>query len=588
MQYVRAIKLARDNNDVEAAAELRKRMIAEQSASDRKEYNPTAGNSFGQNFVEGFGSTLPTLGRGIKQLGVNTGNAVGIVSDQTNDRVNQEVTDAAKLDAPLRRTWGGAMGNIAGTVGVTAPLLFVPGANSVAGSAALGGGLGLIQPVAEGESRTKNVALGGVLGAGAAALPRLAVGGYQTIKGALSQFTKGGQREIAANALARAAGNSAEVAPIGNALAGTRQTVAQLADNAGLAQLERQVRNHRPEMFARVDAQNADAMLGAVGKIAGTDADRAAAVAARDAAASPFYQQAENSGATVNFSAVESRPAVAAALKKAEEIAANEGVSLAGNTVKLGHYTKLAVDDMIGAAKRAGDDNMARALNSAKGALLQEIETAAPAYAQGRQAFQAASQPINRMAVGREFEKSLQPALGEIGGAPRLTPQKFAQALREGDQTAARATEFGGATLENTLTPQDITTLRQVAEQLGRQAKVADSGRAAGSNTVQNLVSENALRNIIGGLKGGATANGEQSAITKLIGRTLIQPLANKSGATDEVINLVAMAAKDRRFYNALIKRAQKGDMSLNALRAIENARAPQIALSAAQADRTR
>jgi hypothetical protein len=78
-----------------------------------------------------------------------------------------EINDARKRDAELTQTGPGFAGNIAGNVAALLPASFVPGANSVAGAAAIGGLSGLTQPTVEGESRLANTAMGAALGGGA-------------------------------------------------------------------------------------------------------------------------------------------------------------------------------------------------------------------------------------------------------------------------------------------------------------------------------------------------------------------------------------------------------------------------------------
>jgi hypothetical protein len=105
-----------------------------------------------EKFRAGMGKAMSDIGRG-------TGQLLGMVDQES-------VTDAKKRDAALMNTGAGMAGNIAGNVAVAAPTMFVPGANTVMGAAAIGGGMGFVQPVAEGESRGANTALGAIGGAG--------------------------------------------------------------------------------------------------------------------------------------------------------------------------------------------------------------------------------------------------------------------------------------------------------------------------------------------------------------------------------------------------------------------------------------
>lgn len=110
-------------------------------------------------FLAGAGKAFTDLGRGVGQL---TGNVS-----------QQEIDEAKRRDAPLMNTTGGTLGNIAGNVALAAPTAFVPGANTVTGSAVVGGILGALQPTATGESRGSNMAVGAGGGGGGAAAAKV-------------------------------------------------------------------------------------------------------------------------------------------------------------------------------------------------------------------------------------------------------------------------------------------------------------------------------------------------------------------------------------------------------------------------------
>lgn len=161
----------------------------------------------GENFLAGIGKGFVGTGRGIKQLGALVGNTLGMVDDSTVDSVMADADEAKRLDAELMGTKAGFGGNVVGSIAATAPA-FMFGAASAGtlngmastanaagntamaaqlaraatvaskvsqavnpatykGAAAVGAGMGLIQPVASDESRTMNVAggaVGGVVG----------------------------------------------------------------------------------------------------------------------------------------------------------------------------------------------------------------------------------------------------------------------------------------------------------------------------------------------------------------------------------------------------------------------------------------
>lgn len=115
-------------------------------------YGPTAGNV--ENFRAGWGKSIYDLGRGVGQI--------------TGLGPSRAEMDAVKeRDRPLMQTKAGIAGNILGGVATTSPTMFIPGVNTYLGAAAVGGGLGALQPVGTDDSRLKNVglgALGGVAG----------------------------------------------------------------------------------------------------------------------------------------------------------------------------------------------------------------------------------------------------------------------------------------------------------------------------------------------------------------------------------------------------------------------------------------
>lgn len=75
-----------------------------------------------------------------------------------------EVAEWKRSMEGLWSTPGGKVGTVLGGVGVAAPAMFVPGANTALGAAAVGAGMGAVQPVGEGESRALNTVLGGATG----------------------------------------------------------------------------------------------------------------------------------------------------------------------------------------------------------------------------------------------------------------------------------------------------------------------------------------------------------------------------------------------------------------------------------------
>lgn len=179
------------------------------------------------------------------------------------------------------------------------------------------------------------------------------------------------------------------------------------------------------------------------------------------------------------------RPSIKSAMDQAKQLAAEEGLELNDMTSIQGlHYVKQALDDQISASARAGTNTLTNKLMGTKDLLEKTMTQISPAYAKARETYAAMSAPINQMDVAQAIiDKSVNPLTGNI------SPQAFARNLS--DATAQRATGFEGATLDNTMTPEQLATLNAVKEDLARAEFARSAGRGAGSDTVQKLAYAN-------------------------------------------------------------------------------------------------
>lgn len=452
-------------------------------------------------FGEGGAVALENLARGI-------GQRMGLVSDQ-------DVATARQRDAAIMDTPAGQLGNIATNVGVLAPTALIPGANTMAGAALLGGATGALQPTTADESTLKNAGIGAAAGPAALVAGRLVGAAYQGGRSLLAPFTAAGQERIAADSLQRFAGDAPAAAQAlrnpPRLLPGDAPTVAELTQDAGLAQLQRTLTNADPQMGAAMSARNQQQMaarLGAVRGIARDDAARAAAVQARDDVAGGLYRQAMDGFDPANVSPQASaaaadlmmRPSLRDAVQQARWLAQDAGQTLddAGSLQGM-HWTNQALDDAIGTAPQTGiGQARLRSMTGNRNALLTLMDDISPDYALARNVYADMSRPINQMDIGRSLADALQPAMSDFGGITRETGARFTNALRNADQTAARATGFRGAGMADVMTPEQMDTLRLVGESLARKANANELGRAVGSPTAQNLSSEHVLRSLLG------------------------------------------------------------------------------------------
>ena len=485
-----------------------------------------------------------------------------------------EVANKRALDKPVLDTPAGKIGNIAGNVGLMLPTAFIPGANTLAGAALIGGVSGLMQPSTSDDETLKNAGMGAVVAPGSLVVGRMAASGYQGAKEAIKPFTQKGQAEIVGKTLNRFAGDPAEaVARLGGKplVPGSIPTVAELAQDGGLAQLQRSIMNSDPRAAAalaqRAAEQNA-ARIQAVRAIAGDAGKRDFFDAARAATSSDLYGKAWTDGMGEITPAVKGqitqlvkRPAMQEAMKDAQKIALNQGIELTDATSLQGlHFAKLSLDDML---SRTGERSLGKAeragIEATRDKLLTLMDKLSPGYAEARATHAAMSRPINQMEVGQALLNKLEPALAEHGALTRQNAHAFAQALRD-PGTVRRATGFKGATLENTLEPDQVAALQAVAQDLARKANMQELGRATGSNTAQNLVGQNLLESIIGPL--GAPKSFAASTIADTILNRPISLLAKP--AEQRIQSALAEALLDPAQAQALMLAAQRqGPMSL-------------------------
>lgn len=114
--------------------------------------DPTQGMSTGEKALAGAGKGFADFGRGAAQL-------VGLGPS------GEQVAETRQRDAALMKTGAGLAGNIGANVLAAVPALYVPGVNSYAGAAALGGISQAFQPAESLAERALNVAVGTGFGA---------------------------------------------------------------------------------------------------------------------------------------------------------------------------------------------------------------------------------------------------------------------------------------------------------------------------------------------------------------------------------------------------------------------------------------
>lgn len=366
------------------------------------------------------------------------------------------------------------------------------------GGAVTGGAsAGLIDPETAGTGAAFSAALPPAL---------MALGKVGNIAGSLVKpFTSKGQEQLANKILFNAGGGTLNTS--GNEIVrGSIPTLAETANNANISGLQRVARSINPQPFVEREAANAAARNALFDDVAGDSAKKAFFTADRAAASNQLYGDALREGINPKaYTTVVQReiknllfkPAIIKAQKEAQELAANEGLDLTNKSGSLQglHYTKMALDKQIGKAlSQQGGENEARILLGVKDKLMGVMEKTSPKYAEANATFAEMSKPINQM----EFLQKLN-LTDQYGN---ITLNKIQNALK----TIERKTDASGVNDAKSLTSEQIGALMSIRDDLLRQSKT-QLGRASGSDTFQNIATNNIIESILPGGAGVMAKN---------------------------------------------------------------------------------
>jgi len=491
-------------------------------------------------------------GENVVQSGINS--LVEVANDRRDlqaEAANRRQTDSALLD-----TGAGMSGNVLGTLaqilgpgvlarGTAAAPALLP--TTIRGNALQGLTLGAIQPSTSDADRTQNALVGGALGGAGAGVVRGGAGLLNAGRNALSRAGLTAADRQAAAVMAREATNPNMLVLQDSQVPGVQRTLGEASADPGLMSLENALRARNRGAFDPIDLRNNAARVNQLQQIAGTEADMAAAEAARETVvdtrlaqslqegaqyeqALTAAQQAERQSAqeAANRAAVENQrlqslglagntpvpevPAPGAtvseglqnlrgmvgrmraerAARPSVQSAINDvGRALAGADESVGslYQVRQYVGDLL--SGKAGSDKgyaqaASRELMQIRDALDNELAARAPSFPEYLNAYRQASRPINRMEVGREVLRTSSGSGQDTLGNPILTPSGVHRATNDLDAIAARATDFRRARAEDILTPQDIASLRAIQQDMQRIA-LRNREAAAGSATMGRL-----------------------------------------------------------------------------------------------------
>lgn len=449
----------------------------------------------------GFGTVAHLVGRSdlapdLTPREDEVGSSAWINKRLANSRLAPLVVPPGQEDRTSRMLQAGGAGLSAGLIGGRGS---ATGAGIGSGSAMLG------QSVQEAGGGDEAAMLASMIGpASIAKGTQLATGAGRAVAGtarALTDpFTENGQRRIATNVIQRMSTNgptqinSAELVP------GSKPTLAEATGNGGIARLQQNIRDAAPNRFVEREQQNADARLKAFGGVAG---DRLAidnAEAAREIAANPLLKKAfTNTKPAEPQNVVDiidtilkgpsgKRDAVVSTLGNIKSKIVSEDGQLETDAANL-YGVRKQIGDMLD--KRAAVNNPAaqqasRELLAVRNQLDRAIEKAAPGFGQYRQTYAEKSAPINSMELLQKL--NVTDAQGNI------TLNKINNAITN----VERARSARGANDAKSVTPEQLDQLKAIRDDLLRQSNV-QAGRAHGSNSVQNLATDNIIANALPG-----------------------------------------------------------------------------------------
>lgn len=344
---------------------------------------------------------------------------------------------------------------------------------------------------------------------------------------------------------------------------GFTPTTGQAAGNADLATLGRVFSERNPGVFQDRLSGQREALANSVRSMGGDETAIANLVDSRSSAADALYGKAMNSDqmridvakqatdaqkpgflavggeptqdmAYEGLRALQTRPQFQKAVNDAKQLMLNNGVNVDPLTSLQGlHYIKLALDDIIskGSNPVSGiGKNELGAYMGIKDKLMGEIDQISPLYGNARQNFADMSKPINQMDLGNAIADKYIPAIYRDVPIPgQLNHAKLAAVLHDlGDGMAKKATNFKGATLKNTLSPEQMKKLTDALSDSQLIVNGQRSGAPVNSSTFQNLAFNADMEpSALGGL---LTKFGPVSRIAGLLGggRDVLYGSANK------------------------------------------------------------
>lgn len=487
----------------------------------------------GKTLLIGAGRTFDRVGKGMQQLYYG---ARG--SEKELASLKDRAAEDDRLYKPLQEARPFATG-----IGESLPSMVIPGGGAATwtgNSLRMGASAAMPAMLEYGDAGDR--LLKGVIAGGTAAAIPAAGALFKSAKTFAEPLYSRGRDAIVGRTLNRVAGDDAvnviqrlkSAQPL---VPGSMPTAAQVAENGGIAAMERSATQSNPAAFAQRGMEQASARLSALRGVAGDDAAIAAATKAREAATKPSYDAAKAAVYEIDPSMkmTMQTPIMKKAIARAQQLAQNNerpfmfatetsapfaGVGGRQSEAKLQvtgqalQDIKTALDDLLIDPTSGVVGSEAKTVERVRGRLIDWMEKQNPEFKSARTTYAGMSQPINQMQVGQALVEKLKPALSDYGALGKETAANFASQLRNSDKLMQHATGFKGiGSLESVMGPK-MDTLNGIAKDLGRKANAENLGRGVGSDTFQKL----AMQNIA-----------EQSGMPRLVGGLLDLPIVSRA-----------------------------------------------------------
>jgi hypothetical protein len=168
--------------------------------------------------------------------------------------------------------------------------------------------------------------------------------------------------------------------------------------------------------------------------------------------------------------------------------------------------------------------------------LLGFLTESSPAYGQAIDTFRQMSRPINQMDVAQALRDKALPALTDLGDGSlaRVNANSYANALRNADATAQRATGMTGAKMASVMDPAQMQSIEGIGKDMARYASAQELARVPGSPTTQYLGAQNIIRQFLGPL--GLPQSMADSMLGRISSGLLTMPFKMTQSKTEQML----------------------------------------------------